>query len=278
MPRPKPSAMLRGKLDASCALAALLGVCALLGCSERTEGMALELGVMHHPGQGLEAVQYPAGAERGFITDRGYGVVLRRAQVVIGRVELRPCEAGALASLLRSASALLSPVSVAHAHGGSSPTMVAVPTVLDLLDEDRNTISLARMEPPPGAYCSAVVRVDVADADAVGAPADGSMLGRSARVEGVFVGPGDSDEHAFQYHAELPDEVELAFVDARGEARAIELSGTSRVAELRIELGYYAMLDGIELSEPDELVDGFRVIRNLLSGARAVVADAGAAH
>jgi hypothetical protein len=273
-----PSSTLRRKLDLPGLLAWALCAWALLGCSERTEGMALELGVMHHPGEGLDTVRYPAGAERGFITDQGYGVVLRRAHVVIGRVELQRCEQSMVTSVLRGVGTLLSPVSIAHAHGGSSPTVVAVPTVLDLLDEDRNTISLARMEPPPGSYCSAVVRVDVADADAVGAPADGSMLGHSARVEGVFVGPGDSDERAFQYHTELPDEVELPFVDARGEATAIELSGTSRVAELRIELGYYAMLDGIELTEPDELVDGFRVIRNLLTQARAVVADDGAAY
>ena len=252
---------------------ACAGLLLAAACSERTEGMALEVGLMHHPGDGHEHVHYPAGAERGIVTDKDYGVVLRRALLVVSRVELQPCEEDTARAALRGLRELLWPVSVAHAHGENTPTVLAVPNVLDLIDEDRNTIALARMEPPPGEYCGVILTADAADDDAVGLPGDGSLDGRTLLAEGVFVAPGEGTEQPFSYSSELEDEVELPFVDTGGEPTRLRLSADAPMAELRLEVGYYGMLDGIDLAEPDALVDSFRVIRNLLSNARAVVTE-----
>jgi hypothetical protein len=63
-----------------------------------------------------------------------------------------------------------------HAHGRSSPTVLAVPTIVSALGEPA---SLGELVPPAGRYCAVRYRVAPADADAVGLLAAPNMLGRS---------------------------------------------------------------------------------------------------
>lgn len=236
---------------------------------------------MHHPGDGHEQVHYPAGAERGFVTDQGYGVVLQQAYLVVSRVELLPCDPSAAQRVLGAVGKLLRPVSVARAHGLSSPTVLATPHVVDLMDEDRNILSMARMEPPPGQYCGVRLSVEAADADAVGLPAppddpeaiDIDMIGRSLALAGRFVVPGEQRSRDFLIESDASDEVELAFVSTGGQPTRLTLSASRLNAELRLEVAYYHMLDGVPLIASEPELQARTTLRNLLGGARAVIVD-----
>jgi hypothetical protein len=251
----------------------------LTACSEHRDGVGLEVGVMHHPGDAHAQVHYPAGAERGFITDQGYGVVLRQAFLVVGRVELLACEPSAAQRVLGGLRMLLAPVSVARAHGLSSPTVLATPHVVDLMDEDRNILSMARMEPPPGEYCGVRLGVEAADTDAVGLPGPRDdpraidMVGRSLAAAGRFVVPGEQRSRDFRIESDAVDEVELPFVDPEGRPTRLTLSAKRLHAELRLEVPYYPMFDGVPLAASEPELQAFTTLRNLLGGARAVIVE-----
>jgi len=97
----------------------------------------------------------------------------------------------------------------AHAHGHSSPTVRAVPTIVSALGEPA---SLGELVPPAGRYCGVRYRVAPADADAVGLLAAPHMLGRSLLLRGVAGPPGSAQpqlELASQKSFELTRPIEL---------------------------------------------------------------------
>jgi hypothetical protein len=168
---------------------------------------------------------------------------------------------------------------VARAHGLETPTLMARPHVLDLIDEDHRTLSLARMQPPAGEYCSLRVKAQSADADAVGlaSPKEArggiDMQGLSLALAGRFVHSDDTEDHSFELTSDAVEEASLPLVDEAGEPARVVLSASRRLAELRLELQYYPLLDGVELSHDDQDVQSFLALRNLLQHARAVVAQ-----
>ena len=248
----------------------LFGMCLAAACTSRTEGMSVELGVMHLPGDdpALASVVYQDGESRGLVTDAGYGVVLYRAAIVISEIELLPC-APTLGARLRE---LLSPTGVAYAHGTVPARLFSTPHAIDLSSTDRLTLSLARMEPPPGDYCKLRVRVAPAKDTPEDAPGDLDLTSRSLYLQGVFVPLDDPDpqESPLLLRSTLNDELTLTIVDDDGDATPLSLSAEQPNAELRIELAYYRLLDGVDLRGDDEELAAFEVIRNLLLNTKVV--------
>ncbi len=258
------------RLSGALALAALLPV--LARCTTHQDGTAVEIGVMHLPGADTQAAANPAGAERSFTTDRGYAITLQKAYVVLSRVELLPCEQARLWQELRG---LLGP-SIAYAHVASTPTVLGVPHVIDLMDKDNSVVSLARMEPPAGQYCKTRIWIDQADRDAVDLPLDVPMVGRAVYLEGNYLSPnGGTQQHHFRYYTSQQSYQEVGFVDTRDKPATLELSSNHLMGELRMELGYYAVLDGMEMVEADYEPNAFQAVRNLLANARAVLPGSG---
>jgi hypothetical protein len=143
----------------------LLSSLFLSACGAREEGMRLHLQLVHAPARGAEV----DGPTRGFTTPRGEHITLTRAHVTLHSLELFPCqEAG----------------SVTAWHTASSPLKLGTPHVDGLERPDGAPLELGTLRPPPGTYCRMRLVFAPADADAVGAPAGGDMLGRTLRLEG----------------------------------------------------------------------------------------------
>ncbi len=96
---------------------------------------------------------------------------------ISSEVELRAC-----ATLAGSVRDWLVPQ--AHAHGTSSPTLLAVPTVVSATAI--GAAVMGELAPPAGRYCSVRYRIAAADADAVGLAGAPSMLGMSFSLRGAF--------------------------------------------------------------------------------------------
>lgn len=132
----------------------------------------------------LEAPSSPPrdGSTRSFDTDRGVHVTLERGYLNVGSVEIVACS---------TATASFRWLEIfgertAHAHVVGSPTLLGTPAVASLLAEEGARTSVGVLHPPPGSYCRAKQTILAADVDALGLPADGSMLGKSLLVEGTF--------------------------------------------------------------------------------------------
>lgn len=253
----------------------MLGALACAACAvvSHEEGIGLEISLTHQVGREpeWENVSYAHGAERGLLTDRGYGVTLERALIVIGELRLMACDESSAASAPRRdggvwalLSTALSP-GIAHAHGDSSPFVHATPVVFDLMDTDRNVRLLASMAPPPGRYCSMRLRVSAADEDAQGIGDAPDMVDRSVLVSGRYARSTERRDEHFEIATALDDVMDVAFPEP------LELSEAEPFGHLLFELSYGAILNGVELSEPVEPLDELQVIRNLLTPISARV-------
>lgn len=99
-------------------------------------------------------------------------------ELTVASVELVACPS--VAQRLWNELGLLG---VAHAHGDSSSTRRAVPTVLSLA-RDAASQGYGTVAPPAGSWCSATVTFGPADADAEGLPSDGTVfVGTTLRAQ-----------------------------------------------------------------------------------------------
>lgn len=137
--------------------------------------MATACGSSYTPGVQVELLsqQSPAaGEQRNTATGRVRVVEMRWTTT---EVELIACP-----NALESMTSWLIPT--AHAHGTSTPTLQAVPTVVSALGS--TNVQLGNLEPPAGHYCSVRYAVGPADGDAVGLTGAPSMLGTSLLIRG----------------------------------------------------------------------------------------------
>ena len=129
---------------------ALLNLVSLVHCMRVTNG--IEVDVAYQP----EAT--PAQIR----TDMGYRVALERALIVVGKVELIPCD-----NFVMDLGRLLVPAR-ARAHVLDTPTSLGVPLIIDLMESAGTPEFAGTMKPPPGRYCGIRVLGMPADEDAVG--------------------------------------------------------------------------------------------------------------
>lgn len=129
---------------------ALLGFVSLPHCMRVTDG--IEVDVAYHP----------AATPARIRTDMEYRVRLERALMVVGKVELIRCD-----NFVLDLWELLAPAR-ARAHVLGTPTSLAVPLVIDLMESAGTPLFAGTMKPPPGRYCGVRVIGMPADQDAVG--------------------------------------------------------------------------------------------------------------
>jgi hypothetical protein len=131
----------------------------------------------------------------------------------------------------------------AHAHGTSTPTILAVPTVERALTH-ADTV-LGRLSPPAGRYCGVRYRLGPADGDAHGLEQLPEMLGRSVLLRGSF-GARAGELENFELQSQLPLVIELP-ID-------FELSDSERTLSLRFERDGAALFQDVDFG----MLDGLR--------------------
>ncbi len=188
-------------------------------------------------------IQVEAAATRQLaLTDtRGQPVVLDAAQVVISSVRLVPCEDDAPVGYVWWRRLAL--VSEAHAHGLSTPTLLAIPAIVTSVG-DAAALTVGELEPPPESYCEALITLSAADDDARGAGAD-ALIGVSARVVGARAG------RALVMTSALRAEARRALDPPLVLPRDVDVAVTLSVRP-SLDAAALARLDFAALEEPDQ--------------------------
>ncbi|WP_205633658.1 hypothetical protein [Labilithrix luteola] len=236
------------------AIVASLGILAWLGgcSSSSTEGITVSVDI--------EApAEPPASAStRLFESDRGLRIVLTRGYLTTGSVEILACSAAP------SSRAWWQPFRMreVHAHVVGSPTLLGVPNVESLLAASETTTRAGELHPPPGSYCKVKQTILAADGDAIGLPADGSMLGKSMLVEGTYQADGSSPR-AFQLSSTASFDVELTIPETK---LSTDGRRAARVLLVKTDAHWF---DGVDF-DADESESATRVLQNLRAalGAR----------
>jgi hypothetical protein len=168
--------------------------------------LALACGSWTEAGVSVALVSRGATAARPLASSAG---VLRVRELfwTASEIELERCSdlASSLASWLLPA---------AHAHGGSSPTLLSVPSVVNGIVAE--STALGALSPPAGRYCSVRYRVAPADADALGLQGSPEMLHRSLLLRGQWGSNADQlgdfellSQRVFEVEREI--DLELSF-------------------------------------------------------------------
>jgi hypothetical protein len=158
-------------------------------------------------------------------------------------VELLPCPSAA-----RWLSEAL--VGTAHAHGTSTPTRLAVPTIESA--SARDDVVLGALHPPAQRYCEVRYSVGAADADAVGIADAPEMERHSLLARG------------FDVSADAPAEFEIGGQLAFDVLAPVELDvshGEQRT--VRIERDPERWFDGVDLATQDDAARVRRFAENL---------------
>lgn len=200
-------------------------------------------------------VEAEAPRVRTFETNTGVHVVLSRAWLNIGAVELFGCT---------SAWHWLDVFSVprAQAHVVGSPTRLGTPLVESLVGDDGSRTKMGELHPPEGSYCRVKQTILAADADAPGSPPDGAMLGKSVLVDGTYASEG-LEPRPFHLSSTASFDVETTF-----EATALSLEAR-RAATIVLYFEKTSWFDGVAF-EGDETDAITRILENLRTslGAR----------
>lgn len=142
--------------------------CAAVAChSESGASARVELQLSNRPAAGATGISLKR--------DDGFTVLVHQLHVTVSSVELVHCpnaQATRWPSLLPSA----------YAHGAAAAGKLNVPNVIALVGS-KDLVAMGELFPARGTYCSAIVEFSPADDDASGLPADGTMVGLSARAD-----------------------------------------------------------------------------------------------
>jgi hypothetical protein len=169
-------------------------------------------------------------------------------------IELLTCSsAGALgaASIVRAAGRWLLPS--AQAHGLSSPTLRAVPTIVDAFASG----GVGDLTPPAGQYCGVRYRIAPADADAIGISGAPEMLGTSFVLRAAL-DDGAGGERVIELASQQTLDVTLDVdVELSSEQRGASLAfGCDAERWVRdVDLGQLAFSDG---ASEDAILAAFR--------------------
>ena len=219
-----------------------LALAASIGCAAWSEpGVRVELRSRPSVYAG-EALRGSAGAVR-----------IEELRWTSSEIELLACSsAGALsaASFMRAAGRWLVPT--AQAHGLSSPTVRAVPTIVDAFA----TGGVGDLTPPAGQYCGVRYRIAPADADAVGLSGAPEMLGASFVLRAAL-DDGAGGERSIELFSQQTLDVTLDVdVELSSERRGASLAfGCDAERWVRdVDLGQLAFSDG---SSEDAILAAF---------------------
>jgi hypothetical protein len=144
-------------------------------------------------------------------------------------VELVPCR-----SAWQRAAEWLVPT--AHAHGFSTPTLMADPTVENA--QTTADVTLGEMQPPAGDYCAVHYRMAAADDDATGVSAAPEMVGKSFLLRGA-IGTAAAGLESIELFSTRGFDVTLPL--------ALELTSKRRTAVIRFQHDASRWFEGLEL-------------------------------
>lgn len=189
---------------------------------------------------------------------------LDRALVSVVALEAIPCGDATVTGWWRGASL----VSKAHAHGGTTPTRMAVPHVIDLLSTDTAQWTSALSHPPPGAYCWVRLTIGPADRDAVGMPSDENLTDTALRLRGRYGMQGETLTNAFTVSSTRVQSIDVPLLDGEGQSAPLVLSDAQRDVAVDVWFDAPRVLDGVDVTSPVETVGGLYAITNLLASVR----------
>jgi hypothetical protein len=202
-------------------------------------------------GTSVELVSAPSATDAGQEVPAGSGrLSIDELAWTVSEIELLACP-----SAWQRAAEWLLPT--AHAHGTSTPTILAVPTVERALRHS-DTV-LGRLSPPAGRYCGVRYRLGPADADAEGLEQLPEMLGRSVLLRGSF-GALAGELEGFELDSQLALAVELP-ID-------FELSESERALSLRFERDGAVLFQDVDFG----VLDGVRRELAVLEALQASLA------
>jgi hypothetical protein len=198
-------------------------------------------GSSSEPGVSVEVVSRSVGLEPGEPVENelGHSFALESAFVTTVAFEILPCQ-----SALRSLWDAMVPD--ARAHGVSTPTRLASPTVQDALAGE---IILGKLSPPAGHYCALVIELGPADADSEALDVAPEALGKALVLYGTSSGEPFVIESTLGL--EVRREIDLT------------LDESHRTATLVIEHAPAQWFDGVDLSAEDGDTLERRVLENL---------------
>lgn len=125
----------------------------------------------------------------------------------------------------------------AHAHGNSTPTLSAVPVIVNAVGTD--TTRIGNLQPPAGRYCSLRYRVGPADGDALGLATAPNMRDHSFWLRGA-AGPSATELTEFEFISERSLDVTLPI--------ELELSRESPEVSVQLRLDPERWLAGLDAS------------------------------
>jgi hypothetical protein len=231
-------------------VAGLTGLLVLAGaasCTDHEAGIVLLVQARVH------AIASGTGAQ---LAD-GSALTIKSAYLDIASVEVVACPsstpgtAGASARrstprrLLRQLAALLSPVSVAHAHDTGPPTISAVPAVVNLGGTADGDVTVGTVGPPPGRYCSLNVMLGPASDASTGLPGP-QMLGETF----VLTGQRSLAQQAPSTFELRRRPVQLLTLDLTRSPLVLDESGTAR---LLIDIALEEWLGGLNADQLEQL-------------------------
>ncbi|MDF2696597.1 MAG: putative lipoprotein, partial [Labilithrix sp.] len=200
------------------------------GCSSSSkEGITLTVEI--------EAPRSPAvvAGTRTFDTDRSVLVTLTRGFLSTGAVEIFGCTAAG------SSWRWVEPLRLheARAHVVGSPTVLGIPAIESLLATADTRMKVGDLHPPQGTYCKVKQSILAADQDALGLPADGTMVGKSLLVEGTYLVAGGSAQ-GFRFTSTASFDVETTIDET-----SLAIDGT-RSATLVLVKASDRWFDGVD--------------------------------
>jgi hypothetical protein len=226
--------------------------------------LALSAACVDHDDGLVVVVDQTHRGGRQFVTDRGYGVTLTRAYVVVRTVQLVPCDATAQSFGRRVRDFFVLERS-AFAHSTGVPDFVGVASVDDLMLADGTTSDIGVMQVLDRDHCAVNVLLGPAPDSALHLPGDISMVGRTLHLEGSFRPPGGGDDKPLLIETSeaLPRLVPIS---------RLSLASGHATAQLTVvHFAYERWLDGMDLDAIDAEAAAAAVLRRAVAGLQAEV-------
>jgi hypothetical protein len=225
--------------------------------------LALSAACVDHDDGLVVVVDQSHRGGRQFVTDRGYGVTLTRAYVVVRTVQLVPCDtAQAFGRRLRDFFVL---ERSAFAHSTGVPDYIGVASVDDLMLADGTTSDIGVMQVLDRDHCAVNVLLGPAPESALHLPGDSSMVGRTLHLEGSYRPPGGGDDKPLLIETgeALPRLVPMS--------RLSLASGRAAAQLTVVHFGYERWLDGLDLDTIDAKAAAAAVLRRAVAGLQVEV-------
>lgn len=228
-------------------VATVLGCALFVGlgaCGSETPGVVVGISAVHHMSPDMMGMVPENGADvpRVFTTDLDYEITLDKGYITVLSAKLT--EPHTMTRIWKNLFRLVSPVKLAYAHSESSPTVIGVPHVIRILDEDLLPLELGHLNPRAGTYDHVHLTIGPADDDAEGLPSDvtGGYEGFTLYLSGSYVPSGGGPAVPFEVTSTAEEHATVHLHDP------LVLSYDGQYEDVLIGTKYDTWFDGIDLA------------------------------